>query len=180
MWDALYGMPLTREQLEARRMAAARDLQRGMRQADVARKDGVGWASVCRWAKAFRGAWRRGRGSRPGRPEAVGGTARQAPRDADRRRRPPRLGHGPLDEMNRIAEFIRRAFGVRYNSNYVAELLHDVGFSWQEPRRRAREKAEDRRAGVAAHDVVSPFLTRLVGPVLPCASPCERYSRSTA
>ena len=53
-WAALYGIDLSRAQLEARRLAAARDLKKGMKQADVAKKYGVSEACVSRWAKALR------------------------------------------------------------------------------------------------------------------------------
>lgn len=128
-------------------MAAARDLRRGMRQADVARKYGVSGASVCRWAKAFR-------------EEGLEALRARKPPGAEPRlsgeQRARLLGmliegaarHGWSTDLwttKRIGELIRREFGVRYNSNYVAELLHDMGLSWQKPRRRAREKDEARK-----------------------------------
>jgi len=39
-WATLYGVKWSREQLEQRRLAAGRDLRKGMKQADVARKYG--------------------------------------------------------------------------------------------------------------------------------------------
>ena len=40
-WAALYGIASSRAQLEARWLAAPRDLRKGMKQADVAKKYGV-------------------------------------------------------------------------------------------------------------------------------------------
>ncbi|WP_160174401.1 helix-turn-helix domain-containing protein, partial [Archangium violaceum] len=45
---------LTTEQLEERRLAAAKLLEKGYSQVDVARKIGVSPASVCYWAKALK------------------------------------------------------------------------------------------------------------------------------
>jgi hypothetical protein len=53
-WDALGAIRLTREQMEQRRMAAARDLKRGVKQADEAGKYGVSEAAVSVWARRLR------------------------------------------------------------------------------------------------------------------------------
>lgn len=46
-----------------------------------------------------------------------------------------------------IGDWIRRRFGVRYHNHYVPELLHQLGFSVQRPRKRlARANAEAQAA----------------------------------
>ena len=53
-WAALHEIASRRAQLEARWLAAPRDLRKGMKKADVVRKYGVSEAFVSRWAKAPR------------------------------------------------------------------------------------------------------------------------------
>jgi transposase len=40
----------------------------------------------------------------------------------------------------RVAELIVEHFGVHYNTNYVWEILQSLGWSWQKPEHRARER----------------------------------------
>ncbi len=57
---------LTPEQMEERRLAAARLLRQGrLSQADIARQLGVSRASVCRWAATLAQEGRRGLEARP-------------------------------------------------------------------------------------------------------------------
>jgi transposase len=42
----------------------------------------------------------------------------------------------------RVAELIRRQFAVRYHPNHVWRLLVGLGWSYQKPERRARERNE--------------------------------------
>lgn len=49
----------------------------------------------------------------------------------------------PLWTLQRITEVIQRLSGVTYNSNYVATLLHGLGWSCQKPERRAKERNEE-------------------------------------
>lgn len=51
-----------------------------------------------------------------------------------------------------IAELIRRKFGVDYNHDWVREMLHGLGMSWQKPMRRARERDEARIAAWQSED----------------------------
>lgn len=45
-----------------------------------------------------------------------------------------------------IADLIKRKFGIDYNHDWVGEMLHALGCSWQKPERRARERDEVRIA----------------------------------
>lgn len=146
-WAAFRGFDLTREQMERRRLAAARDLRAGMRQADVARKYGVSEASVSRWARRLR----------DGGLEALRATKAEGPEprlsdDALERLRAMLIegaaAHGWSTDLwttKRIATLIEREFGVRYHFNHVGKLLVRLGFTWRKPRRAAREKDEARK-----------------------------------
>lgn len=43
-----------------------------------------------------------------------------------------------------IAELIKQKFGIDYNADWVGEMLHALGMSWQKPMRRARERDEQK------------------------------------
>jgi transposase len=42
----------------------------------------------------------------------------------------------------RVAQVIRREFGVRYHVDHIGRLLRSLGFTPQKPERRARERDE--------------------------------------
>lgn len=42
----------------------------------------------------------------------------------------------------RVAEMVRREFGVEYHPDHLGRILHDLGFSPQKPQRRAAERNE--------------------------------------
>jgi transposase len=136
---------LTPDHLEERRLAAATLLRQGrMTQAAIARRLGVGRASVCRWAAALHEQRRRGLRARPrtGRPPRL---------DARAWARLDRLlaggaaaagfgtGHWTL---KRIAALIRRELGVHYHPRYLERPLKAHGFTVQRPATRARERDE--------------------------------------
>jgi transposase len=43
----------------------------------------------------------------------------------------------------RVAEVIRKSFGVRYHRDHVGRVLHALGFSHQKPERRALERNKE-------------------------------------
>lgn len=138
---------LTREQMELRRLAAARDLAAGMREADVARKYGVSRASANRWNKSLR---RKGPdGLR--NLEIPGPEERLSPRQKERLRALLVRGAAAcgydtdLWFCRRVAHLIRREFGVHYTPDGARRLLHRMGFSHHKPRRQARERDEEAR-----------------------------------
>ena len=136
---------LTPEQLEERRLAAARLLHRGrMTQAAIARHLGVSRASVCRWAAIVRRQGRHGLRARPkaGRPPRLGARAWA--------RLGRLLAHGAVAAgfeterwtLRRVAALIRREFGVRYHPRYLERPLKAHGFTAQRPATRAKERDE--------------------------------------
>jgi len=116
--------------MERRRHAAGRDLLAGMRQADVARKYGVSEASVSRWARALHTG-----GLEALRARRATGVHPKRDRE-DLRRLPELLAQGAtaygwstdLWTTKRVAEVIRREFGVAYPYNCISHLLASLGF----------------------------------------------------
>ena len=136
---------LTPEQMEERRLEAARLLRQGrLSQADIARQLGVSRASVCRWAATLAQDGPRGLEARP-----IPG---QLPRlDEKAWTRLARLldrgavAAGFATErwtLERIAALIEREFGIRYHPRYLERPLKTHGFSVQRPATRAKERDE--------------------------------------
>ena len=48
-----------------------------------------------------------------------------------------------LRTCRRVAALIQDRFGISYHFNHVGRLLHALGFSPQQPLRRARERGEE-------------------------------------
>lgn len=130
--------------LEHRRRAAIADWRRGMIPYHIAQKHEVSHVSVLRWIHRYQRDGSRGLSSR--RPTG----------------RPPKLPAGWLSKLpaillkgaayfgylsdlwttQRVAEVIHRLTGVHYHRDHVCRLLQRLGFSWQRPERRARERDE--------------------------------------
>lgn len=136
---------LTRDEMESRRLEAARDLQLGFSQSQVARKFGVSRTTASRWCRALNGngleALRKRRA--PGRPSRLHPDQLQALAE---------LYHaGPQNAgfssrawtTARFAEAIFTRFGVRYDPDHVGRIMHRLGL-----RVRARRR---RRAGVESY-----------------------------
>lgn len=133
---------LTAEQQEERRMEGARLLRAGLSQAEVARELGVRPSTVCGWAKALSQRGTRGLQRRPktGRPSYLS--------PAQWKKLAGLLDAGAIANgfpserwtLRRIAELIRRQFGVTYHPHYLAEPLRRLGFTPQHPATQARER----------------------------------------
>ena len=136
---------LTPEQMEERRLAAARLLRQGrFSQADIARQLGVSRASVSRWAATLAQQGRRGLATRVR-------TGREPRLDEKAWARLGRLldrgavAAGFATErwtLERIAALIAREFGVHYHPRYLERPLKAHGFSVQRPATRAKERDE--------------------------------------
>ena len=136
---------LTPEQMEERRLAAARLLRQGrFSQADIARQLGVSRASVSRWAATLAQEGPRGLEARP-----IPG---QLPRLDERAwiRLGRLLDRGAVAAgfaterwtLERIAALSEREFGVQYHPRYLERPLKAHGFSVQRPATRAKERDE--------------------------------------
>ena len=136
---------LTPEQMEERRLAAARLLRQGrFSQADIARQLGVSRASVSRWAATLAQQGRRGLATRirTGREPRLDEKAwARLGRLLDR----GAMAAGFATErwtLRRIAALIEREFGVHYHPRYLERPLKAHGFSVQRPATRAKERDE--------------------------------------
>jgi len=130
--------------LEDRRRRALALLDAGYSLNEVGRRIGCAAVSVMRWRDA-----RRRRGDRafevrfsPGRPWKLG--------ESERKRLVRLLLKGPMAQgyrtnlwtTARIAELVRREFGVEYHRDHIGRLMHSLGWSVQKPERRALERDE--------------------------------------
>jgi putative transposase len=130
---------------EERRLEAGELFGQGSSPSAVARKLGVCRQSASRW----HGQWREKgldglRQSRPpGRPSRLS--------DTDIERLKADLIQGPaahgyeteLWTLARIRDVIEKVTGVSYHPNYVWYVLGDMGWTWQKPQCRARERDEE-------------------------------------
>src|SRR6266542_3486390 len=137
------------EELERRRLKAAKLLRAGVPQAEVARRVGVHRQSVSRWAadvdlngvEALRRAGRAGRKPRLSDDDVdrLGDTLESGPEAA---------GYATnLWTCERVAEVIEREFGVRYHSAHVWRFLVRIGWSCQRPTGRALAEFVGARRG---------------------------------
>jgi len=130
--------------LEDRRKRALALLDSGHSLNEVGRRIRCHASSVMRWRETRRrgGARALRVRSSPGRPLKLG------PRQ--RKRLEGLLLQGPLAHgyrtnlwtTARIAELIRREFGVWYHRDHVGRLMHRLQWSPQKPKRRALERDE--------------------------------------
>jgi len=129
-------------ELEQRRQLAVRLLEQGLKGTQVAKALGVSDASVTRWKQAYE---KGGRAALAAQPHP-GGQPRLTL--AQRRQLLGLLLQGPrrhgysteLWTLARVAEVIRRTFGVEYHPCHVWKVLRNLGWSSQKPERRAREQ----------------------------------------
>ena len=120
---------LTREDMETRRLAAAKDLLHGLSQSQVARRYGVSRTTASRWHRSIvhqgmDGLKRRRATGRPSRLTAdqVDGIRQMYFAGA--------LAHGfPTDRWTtgRFAAAIEKQFAIRYDQDHVGRLMHKFG-----------------------------------------------------
>ncbi len=132
------------EALEVRRQIAGRLLQEGRGIRVVARLVGASPLSVFHWKESLAGG---GKGAliaklHPGHPprltveqkEDLKATLLLGPRAAG--------FSADLGTLARVAQVIENHFGVKYHPSHVWRILREMGWSPQEPERRARERDE--------------------------------------
>jgi len=135
------GSPLA---LERRRRRALKLLHEGLQPVEVARKLGVDRRTVRRWRAAFDKTGEAGIAAKPvpGRPLKLD-TRNWQKLDRILRRGAQAAGYATeLWTCRRVAEVIRREFGVQYHEDHIGRLLRAMGWSPQKPERRARERDE--------------------------------------
>jgi transposase len=137
---------LTREQMEERRLEAARLLRAGKQsQAQIARALGVSRMAVSQWAAHLKAGGvrqlrRRYGGGRPAKLSAA--QKRQLKRAL---KRGARAAGFPTERwtLARVQQLIKREFGVSYHRNHLSWLLDQLDWSLQQPLPRAAERDED-------------------------------------
>lgn len=136
---------LSREGQEWRRLRAWDLWQQGWKQKDIAVALGVTKGAVSQWIKR-------------GREEGVDGLRRRtakgaAPRmSSEQRAQLPQLllrgaeafGYrGNVWTGQRVAEVIKRVFGISYHADHCSRLLRQIGWSVQKPIERATQRNEE-------------------------------------
>lgn len=132
----------TASELEARRRTAITKHQDGWTQVDIAEFLGVHPVTVAKWVGRYRRAGAAGLAAKPtpGRPRLLSSTQEQTVLGwlADKP-----TAHGFRTDLwtaRRVAELIRRRFGVEYHPDYLRAWLRQRGYSPQKPCRQARQR----------------------------------------
>lgn len=140
-----YRLRKTDSSFEARRFRAWELKQSGWKQKDIAEALGVTPGAVSQWLKRAREE-----GVESLRRRVAHGSApRLSP--AQRAQLPQLLAlgaeaygfRGAVWTRGRVAEVIRREFGVTYDVSHVGRILRACGWSLQKPARRARQRDEE-------------------------------------
>jgi len=130
---------------EGRRLRAWELSQLGWKQKDIAVALGVTKGAVSQWLKRAREEGPEGlrRRKAPGRLPRLSQEQRaELPRLLERG--PEAYGfRGAVWTEGRIAEVIRRIFGVSYHPSHVGRILRACGWSLQKPVRRASQRNEE-------------------------------------
>src|SRR3954468_907110 len=130
---------------EGRRLRALELKERGWKQTEIADALGITEGAVSQWMKRAREEGVEGLRHKP----PPGATPRLS--EQERARLPELLergaeAHGFRGEVwtcERVAEVIRREFGVSYHSAHVSRLVRASGLSLQKPSRRADQRDEE-------------------------------------
>ena len=132
----------TSRQLEQRRLRAIALLDEGYGGSEVARIFGVSPGAVSQWNKRYRQGGIEALRAKP----HPGPKPKLTPRQRKQLERLLLKGpgkHGYATELwtlPRVAEVIRKRFGVDYDPSSVWHILRAMGWSCQKPERRARER----------------------------------------
>ena len=134
------------DKLEQRRLQAARLLEKGYSQAEVARRVGVHRQSVSRWAEQLQQQGRRAlkKAGRAGRkPRLSVADLRRV--ESGLKRGPQALGYeANLWTSARVADLIEQECGVKYDPSQAWRILRQLGWSCQRPVGRALERDEEK------------------------------------
>jgi len=136
---------LTPEQLEARRMEAARLFrQRTLRSAEIARRLGVSRATVTRWRQQFLHGGRRALRRQPhtGRPPQLDRPQWQHLQTVLRRGAQTAGFETERWTLRRIQTVAWRECGVRYHYRSLGRVLRAHGWTPQRPPTQAKERDE--------------------------------------
>jgi transposase len=131
-------------ELEAFRIRAVSAVLEGETQAAVARSFGIHSVTVAKWMARHRQEGEMGLKAKPtpGRPRFL--TPKQDQLVRTWLSQKPTMHGFPTDlwTARRVAELIRRHFGIDFHPNYLRAWLTQRGYSPQRPIRRARQRNE--------------------------------------
>jgi transposase len=135
----------TKDKREYRRLCAWNMYQKGFWQKDIAEALGVTEGAVSQWINK---AKRDGPDALKAKPPRAHPSRHS---EAQKARLVQMLAHGAeaygfrgdVWTQERIADVIRRAFGVTYHPSHMCRLLKACGWSQQKPRKRASQRDED-------------------------------------
>lgn len=136
------------------RRVAVELLQDGSTLEEIAERLQVSLSSVKRWKKAFVAGGLAALAPKPPKPRSRRLSTAQCERLCDI------LVAGAIEAgfntelwtCARVAEVVRREFGISYHPDHLGRILHALGFSPQKPQRRARERDEAAIARWRRHD----------------------------
>ena len=132
------------EVLESRRRRALELFREGLSLNEVGRRIGCAASSVLRWLRAHRRGGLAALKVRfsPGRPPKL--TRAQHSRLIRILLKGAEANGYPTElwTTRRIAEVIRKTFGVRYHRDHIGRLMHSLEWSPQKPERRAVQRNE--------------------------------------
>ena len=136
--------PGSPKELERQRLRAIELLKAGRRPSEVADILGVSRASVSTWKKIYERDGPEGLKAKPHPGPAPKLNNKQCQKLAKLLLRGPKAQgyRTELWTLPRVAEVIRKHFGVRYDPSGVWHLLRRMGWSCQKPESRARERDE--------------------------------------
>jgi transposase len=130
--------------LDVRRQIGGRLLLQGKKLCEVADACDVSLSSVKRWKRVLREGGLRAlsvhdsRGRKPGLSESQREELLEVLLAG-----PVKAGYrNDLWTCARVAEVIRKRFGIEYHPSHVWKILHGMGFSCQKPGQQAREQDE--------------------------------------
>ena len=142
---------LTREQKEQRRLAAARDFQKGeLTQAEIAEKHGVTPSAVSKWKSTLE---KEGiEGLKSTNDEGNQGPDSQL-NDQDQKQLVELLEDGAqahgwetdLWASKRVAALIENEFGIGYTPRHCSRILRELGYCSVKPREGAAEKNSEEK-----------------------------------
>jgi transposase len=140
--------------LEATRRRAVQSVLSGQTQAAVANAFGIHSVTVAKWMARHRADGDAGLSARPtpGRPRFL--TPKQDQQVRSWLAQKP-TAHGFRTDLwtaSRVAELIRRKFGVEFHPHYLRSWLKKRGYSPQRPVRKARQRNEEAIVHWVAND----------------------------
>lgn len=141
-------------ELEALRRRAVQLVLGGRTQAAVALTLGVHSVTVAKWMAKHRAEGEAGLAAKPtpGRPRFL--TPQQDQQVSQWLAQKPTVHGFPTDlwTSRRVAELIRRRFGISFHPNYLRAWLTMRGYSPQRPARRPRQRNDDNIMHWVAND----------------------------